>query len=287
MALNPSLVEFFITRIQNANMNSIVGVASQLFEHLGTEIKDNPVYDNYEKSVSRWLEWIGLQFDDVQLPKKFEDSKSLAYSVFKKIAELDEPFSFLYKLTGEGKFYESIVYLNQFYTEYLEKALEDIINANPEFEKGEVQKVIGNKVFIVHGHNDLIKTQVQLLLSRAGVNNIVLHEQPDKGRTIIDKLINEGENSNYAIALLSPDDIVNTGEKRARQNVVLEIGYFMGRLGKERIRLLIQDQVEIPSDLNGILYEKYDNSGAWKMKILKELQAVGIYVNFENVLQSI
>src|SRR5690606_6347130 len=119
---------------------------------------------------------------------------------------------------------------------------------------------------------------------RAGVNNIVLHEQADKGRSIIDKLVGESNSSNYAIALLSPDDLISDGKKRARQNVILEIGYFLGRLGKERVRLLKKGEIEIPSDLHGILYENYDSAGAWKIKICKELLAVGIYVDMKAIV---
>ncbi|WP_084446694.1 TIR domain-containing protein [Hymenobacter roseosalivarius] len=73
---------------------------------------------------------------------------------------------------------------------------------------------------------------------------------------------------------------------RARQNVILEIGYFLGRLGSERMRLITKENVEIPSDLSGILYQKHDSAGAWKIKLLKEMMAVGIYVNMENALSS-
>jgi len=100
-------------------------------------------------------------------------------------------------------------------------------------------------------------------------------------------LIDESKDSNYAISLLTPDDLVADGRSRARQNVILEIGYFMGRLGKERVRMLVKEDVEIPSDLSGILYEKFDSGGMWKMKILKELIAVGINADLNAALQSL
>jgi len=128
---------------------------------------------------------------------------------------------------------------------------------------------------------------VQLLLTRAGVSNLVLHERPDLVRTIIDKLTQEGKNANYAIALFSPDDPGPNGNMRARQNVILEVGYFMGLIGKERIRILVKEDIEIPSDLSGILYEKYEKTGNWKLKILKELQAVGIFVDLGSVVQNL
>ena len=67
----------------------------------------------------------------------------------------------------------------------------------------------------------------------------------------------------------------------------MEIGYFMGKIGKSRVRLILKGNIEIPSDLNGILYEKYDSGGAWKIKLLKEMQAVGIYVDIENIMKSL
>jgi predicted nucleotide-binding protein len=124
-----------------------------------------------------------------------------------------------------------------------------------------------------------MKKAVQLFLTRANLKDIVLHEQPDKNRTVIEKLIEEGNSAAYVIALLSPDDTQEDGTVRARQNVVLEIGYFIGRLGREKVRLLRKGEVVIPSDLQGILFENYDNEGAWRIKLLKEMQAAGLPID--------
>jgi len=161
--------------------------------------------------------------------------------------------------------------------------LEDNIAIQKLRIKDEV-KILGDKIFIIHGHDNEMKREVQLLLSRASLDDVVLHECPDKGRTIIDKIIEESEPACYAIALLSPDDSLADGEKRARQNVILEIGYFLGKLGKERVRLLKRGNVEVPSDLHGILYENYDETGSWKIKLLKEIQAVGIKLDIQKVV---
>ena len=143
----------------------------------------------------------------------------------------------------------------------------------------------GGKVFIIHGHDHELKIEVQLLLTRADVTSVVLHEQPDLGRTIIDKLVEEAKDASYAIALFSPDDSLVNGSRRPRQNVMLEVGYFIGKLGKDRVRLIVKGDIEIPSDLSGILYEKHDRSGAWRMRLLKELQAVGISVDIASVMR--
>jgi len=290
MALNPEKINFFLRRISNASMQTFGSEVKHLFDHLDNEVKDNPVYQRYEESREKWSEWPGeTQINNWVLPPDFEDAKSLIYALYRKIAEKpEEGYSIPGDLTYDpnGNFETAIINFNNQFLEYLQQILQEILNANPEIESSDIEKVKGNRVFIIHGHDELMKKDVQLLLERAGVNNLVLHEQPDKGRNIIDKLIEESDTSNYAIALMSPDDKDVNGGERARQNVILEIGYFVGKLGKERVRLLRKGDVEIPSDLSGILYENYDSEGAWKIKILKELLAVGIYVDMGNVMKN-
>ena len=143
------------------------------------------------------------------------------------------------------------------------------------------------KIFIIHGHDTKLKQEVQLLLSRVGLEGVVLHEQPDKGRNVIDKLIEESAGIEYAIAIMTPDDVMEGGIVRSRQNVILEVGYFMGKYGKNRLRLLRAGDVEIPSDLHGVLYQDVDESGAWKVKLLKEIKEVGLYIDLDEVLSKI
>lgn len=147
------------------------------------------------------------------------------------------------------------------------------------------QLPMGDTVLIIHGHDEAMKNAVQLFLNRAGLKDVVLHEQPDKNRTVIEKLIEEGANAAYAISLLSPDDVLQDGTVRARQNVILEIGYFIGKIGRERVRILKKGDVEIPSDLSGILYENFDAQGAWKIKLLKEMEAIGLPIDLVTVMK--
>ena len=289
MALNPEKIKLLFSKINDADSKSFSSVSSQLFNYLESEVKDNPIYEKYESDRTKWVTWPSAgeqQFHyNWKLPTDIEEAKSLAYDVYKSVAEQDDNGD---KLTAglfmERNFNDNIYRFNKTFIDYLADVLTDIINANPELDIKEPKKEIGNYVFIIHGHDNDLKREVQLLLKTAGVNNVVLHEQADKGRTIIDKLIEETENAGYAIALLTPDDITLKGDKRARQNVILEIGYFMGKLGKARLRMITKDNVEIPSDLQGILYEKHDELGAWKIKLLKEMQAVGIFVDLQAVL---
>lgn len=291
MAINLEKIKFLYQQIYNSEFSTLNTVVAQFFNYLKDEIKDNPVYDMYEKNVEKWTNWPfeeNSYNNDWQLPTSLEESKSLAYSIYKQISEND--YNWMnqkgFALFEGGKLYENLEKLNKTFYGYFGQSIEDIIDANSEFENPRPNNNKNDTVFIVHGHDNELKQEVQILLNRAGVNSIVLHEQADKGRTIIDKLLDETKKAGYAIALLTPDDMLKDETKRARQNVILEIGYFIGLLGKERLRLIVKQNVEIPTDLQGILYEKYDEKGAWKIKLLKELQAVGIYVDIQSVIDS-
>ena len=287
MALNPEKITLLYQKLSQASHLTMSGISMQLFNYLKDEVKDNPVYDQYENEGNKWIQWKNeVQWMNWNLPGNISEAKSLAYYLYQSFAEnKDEIIDLSTDMFGKERYEDSIYEFNKTFIEYLGDALRDIINSNPEIDDEEPSKTKGDFIFIVHGHDNDLKREVQLLMQNAGINNVVLHEQVDKGRTIIDKLIEETEKAGYAIALLTPDDLANDGGKRARQNVILEIGYFIGKLGKERIRMLVKDDVEIPSDLHGILYERYDLNGAWKIKILKEIQATGIYVDIQNAIE--
>lgn len=140
-------------------------------------------------------------------------------------------------------------------------------------------------VFVVHGHDQAMKNEVQLLLHEAGLRPIVLSEQPNQGMTLIEKLLHNAARA-YALILLSPDDI--GGPKgcpperlhgRARQNVILELGLFVGKLGRSRVGVLYKPGVELPSDISGVVYIAYESIDAARHAIIKELKAAGLPLN--------
>ena len=143
-----------------------------------------------------------------------------------------------------------------------------------------------NKVFIVHGHDGELKEKVARRLEQQGIEAIILSEQVNRGRTIIEKL-EAYSDVNVAIILFTQDDLgVAKEEKgnekyRARQNVVFEAGYFMGYLGRENIIMIADENVEIPGDLSGMVYTTRDS---WEFEMLKELNAAGMKVNMNKLL---
>lgn len=140
------------------------------------------------------------------------------------------------------------------------------------------------RVFLVHGHNEEAKQSVARFLEKLELEPVILQEQPNEGRTIIEKF-EKNSDVEYAVILLTADDIGYVKDKpdearaRARQNVILELGYFVGRLSRKRVCGLCKGSVEIPSDYHGVLYIQMDDAGGWKLKLAKEIKQSGLYID--------
>ncbi len=142
-----------------------------------------------------------------------------------------------------------------------------------------------DKIFIVHGHDGEIKEAVARLLEKQGIIPIILNEQVNQGQTIIEKF-EKYANVGAAIALFTNDDVgyaKNTNDRRprARQNVVFEAGYFMGKFGRDRVILIAEKEIEIPSDLSGVVYTDRNN---WQFDVCKELHAMGYSIDMNKLL---
>ena len=148
-----------------------------------------------------------------------------------------------------------------------------------------------DRVFVIHGHDEAAREAVARFLENLRLKPIILHEQSNRGRTIIEKFEQHAE-VGFAVALLTPDDVGSLrGEEddlkpRARQNVIFEFGYFIGRLGRKRVCALTQGNVEIPSDYAGVLYIDLDDAVGWKMKLITELQNAGFDVDANKVVSA-
>ncbi|MEJ8809431.1 nucleotide-binding protein [Variovorax ureilyticus] len=149
---------------------------------------------------------------------------------------------------------------------------------------------VSNKVFVVHGRDEVAKTNLEVFLHENKLEPIVLHRQADEGMTIIEKFEKHGD-VGYAFILLTPDEIAYLAaeevkpdaerrkEFRARPNVIFEFGYFVGRLGRARVCCLYTGDVVIPSDLSGMVYKRYERSiEEVAYPILKDLRASGYNV---------
>ncbi len=160
---------------------------------------------------------------------------------------------------------------------------EDVTNdAAPMLSNREVSKPVSStlsrRVFVVHGHDEGARETVARFLERLGFEVVILHERPNQGKTVIEKVEAHGDVS-FAVVLLTPDDVGGAAASsllpRARQNVILELGYFVGRLGRNKVCALKKGTVELPSDFGGVVYEDLDEGGAWKQALARELDAAG------------
>ncbi len=146
----------------------------------------------------------------------------------------------------------------------------------------------------MHGHDDGLKERVARFVSQLGKVPVILHEQANKGRTIIEKFEDETPDADFAIVLLTGDDFGGSGEPsvegshvRARQNVVFEFGYFAGMIGRSRVAALVpaNADLEFPSDLDGLLRIAVAEDDGWKLKLAKEMKSAGLDVDLNRVVE--
>lgn len=178
--------------------------------------------------------------------------------------------------------------------ESLLQRLDLIPEAQQEFEIGaKASTKRTGPIFIVHGHDSPAKIEVARFVERAGLVATILHEQANSGRTIIEKFEAHGGAAGFAIIVATPDDV--GGEKpesgkapelkpRACQNVIIELGWFAGHLGRGHVCVLKKGEIDMPSDFAGVVYTEMDERGAWKAELARELEAVGYSFDWRSAL---
>lgn len=136
------------------------------------------------------------------------------------------------------------------------------------------------RVFVVHGREQAVKDSVVDYLRELGLEPVILHEQPSMGRHLLTKFMEEAELATFAVILMTDDDVggrpAGSLRSRARQNVILELGYFLSRLGQRNVCALVTRGLETPSDFDGIVYVPLDEADAWRGELKRELKAAGL-----------
>lgn len=147
---------------------------------------------------------------------------------------------------------------------------------------------LSKKVFIVHGQDLGARDAVARFLDGIGFQSVILHEQANLGQTVIEK-VEANSDVGFAVVILTPDD---TGcardgipQPRPRQNVVLELGYFIGKLGRKKVCALKRGDLEVPSELAGVVWEPMDDGGGWKQALARELSGAGHVVDWNRVMR--
>lgn len=147
---------------------------------------------------------------------------------------------------------------------------------------------LSGDIFLVHGHDDAMRETVARFLERLELNPIILQERPSAGNTVIEKFEGASDVA-FAVVLLSPDDVGNAASSsdelraRARQNVILELGYFVARLGRPRVCPLVKGELDLPSDIHGIVYVPFEGE-SWKLQLVRELKHAGFEIDADKIL---
>lgn len=246
-----------------------------------------------EEIIIPFFENIQFQFGDyfikpedvlkIEIKKSEQNSEEMA-----KIANSKVPPDLIIYYTPEKVIQEEI------YTEDITKEVlkESKIKTNRNSNLEDFNEPINldkSKVFIVHGHDNLAKEEVARFVEKLGLEAIILHEQISSGKTIIEK-IEEFSNVGFAIVLYTPCDVgyKKDNEKdlklRARQNVVFEHGFLMGKIGRKNVCALVKDNIETPNDISGVVYIPMDYHKAWQLVIAKEMRNVGYIIDMNVVV---
>ena len=186
--------------------------------------------------------------------------------------------------------------------DYLESLAErlDLIGESPDVSEESDQRSRNDKrrdapsqdIFLVHGRDEEMKNIVARFIEKCRLKPIILAEQADEGRTIIEKF-EASSNVGFAVVLLSPDDVGGLApeatedpilQNRARQNVILELGYFVGKLGRPFVCALKKGDLELPSDFSGVVYTPFSADEGWKIKLAREIKAAGIEIDLNDAL---
>ncbi|MVO75746.1 DNA-binding protein [Paeniclostridium sordellii] len=175
------------------------------------------------------------------------------------------------------------------YNEYTTDITRDLLKEVGEMKSknssiNDVVEIDKERVFIVHGHDDLAKTEVARFIEKLGLKPIILHEQASGGKTIIEK-IEEYSNVGFGIVIYTPCDVGNSKDKRdnlnqrARQNVIFEHGYLIGKIGRFNVCALVKEDIEKPNDISGVVYTQMDKHNAWQFQIAKEMKNIGYEID--------
>lgn len=230
------------------------------------------------------------------LGEQYEEGRVLFKGKWIDVANIKE-IEILEALSKSTSYYPSLTPATIFYgtRTNITSVTRQFIKSYPKKEEiskkhEKPKQPLSKNIFIVHGLDDKPKLELARMLEKLGFNVIILSEQPNKGRTIIEKLEQETIDIGYVFVILTPEDVIADlpippppppyppfqFKHRARQNVILELGYFVGKIGRNRVCCLYKGDIELPSDIHGVLFKKFEKSVEECFKsILEELKAAG------------
>ncbi|MFX0201917.1 MAG: TIR domain-containing protein, partial [Candidatus Hodarchaeota archaeon] len=228
-----------------------------------------------KKPSAEWNAWVG-RIEHILRKSVRSDSEPYIYFKTANTARIEGNYKDQFDMAKDGyigalKTLKKLVEEGDIFGELL---LQNTPRSMPESDESQGDSTValsGKKVFIVHGHDHQLKIELEAFLSHIGLEPIVLHREVDAGKTVIEKFETNSDVA-YAFILLTPDEIAYTTDQqhledserkkeyRAKPNVIFEFGYFVAKLGRNRVCALYKGDVVIPSDLSGFVYKKVDEN---------------------------
>ena len=255
-------------------------LSTGIVAHLNVNAELKTIQSEYFELVEDCSDWLRTQ-NEHQLASKLEtisgnDEPYLGNLNFSEISA---------RLRRSIRAMRTYANLEEISSELLVNSAESSSNTEKFSEPLSSEKT-RNKVFVVHGHDESMLHQVMRLLGDLGLEGVVLREQASKGKAIFEKL-EYYSNVNFAVVLMTADDIGSSNEEaskskynpRARQNVIMELGFFVGKLDRANVCVLKETGVEEPSDILGIVYVPIDPAAAWRLTLGKELREAGFKID--------
>ncbi|MDN5091020.1 nucleotide-binding protein [Aliarcobacter butzleri] len=262
--------------------------ALEKLNNLLTELKDLPefvysgdnnIFDKWHRKAERHIKNIfnnknsqSTEFCSVRFKPTVYSTSNVQYNINNSISAHNN---------GRNK----VKTLIEAFIEEVEEWSDDIVKVTMPKQISSTNN--SNKIFIVHGHDELIISQVSEVLRKLGLEPIILKDEVNNGNTIIEKIERLSNDVGFGIVLYTACDVGGKDEKslnpRARQNVVLEHGYLMAKIGRKNTMALVKDKIEIPSDLSGLGYTAADENKAWQYKLVDELKASGYNVSKDSI----
>ncbi|AHK20994.1 DNA-binding protein [Yersinia similis] len=280
---------FYHVHIESVDAHSKGGCKHHFeYDFPSTDIIINKILKPYLMGESIQFDGYFLAKEQVNRIKIIETAKTAEQEKDSYSNNRRPNSSFLSSVTKSGLIFGGTS-MKDVSRELLEKARSESLSSQIEHRGDTKQPTDKTKVFIVHGQDDLARLEVSSFLSKLGLEPIVLHEQASSGSTIIEK-IEKYTDVGFGVVLYTPCD---TGAKqsvepeyrpRARQNVVFEHGYLIGKLSRKNVCALVKGDVETPNDISGVVYVLQDIAGAWKLMLAKELKSSGYNIDMNKVL---
>lgn len=282
---DPIITELTVEKSEFKNaLNERIVIGEEIYNRV---IQTNPEFEKMKSDFSAWTD-----YNTEYLKQSFNNP----HNEYKRTYE-DSGYSFFGSLGGNNKnplqekkeiILAKIENLKKLVAkaDLLKTSLVQTTQSSSQIAKAAVAM---NEVFIVHGHDEEAKVKTARFIERLGFKPIILHEQASSGKTIIEK-IEEYSNVGFGIVLYTPCDIggkqteTSKLKPRARQNVVFEHGYLIGKIGRPNVCALVKGDIETPNDISGVVYVAMDEADAWHLKIAKELRNSGYNVDMNKVI---